>query len=88
MTTVFQTDLARFLVEGDEVAVELADVHLAFAERDAAREPAAADDADLRVEVCPVLPADLSGRDVDGEGVVLTRRHVDHPVVDERLRLR
>jgi hypothetical protein len=30
----------------------------------------------------------FSGRDVDGEGVVLTRRHVDHPVVDERLRLR
>src|SRR5207245_5154389 len=43
-------DLAAPLVERDELAVELAEVDAAVAERDAAARPAAADGRDLRVE--------------------------------------
>src|SRR5258707_15512079 len=78
-------DLARLLVERDELAVELPDVQPPVAERDAATNPATAERRYALVEVRPVLPEDLARRDVDGERVVDARRDVDHPLVLERL---
>ena len=80
-------DLARRVIERDELAVELAGEHLALAERDAAAHPAAADDRDVRVEVRLVRPEDLARVGVEREHVVRARRDVDDAVVDDRLRL-
>src|SRR5207244_8794154 len=79
-------ELARLLVERDERPVQLAEVDLPFADRDAAAEPAAADGADRLVQVAGVLPDDLSGVHAHGEDVVLAGRDVDDAVVDDRLR--
>ena len=77
----------RALIERDELAVELADEHLAVAEREPAARPAAADHVDRVVELRFVGPEDCAGVDVDGEHVVRARDHVDHAVIDERLSL-
>jgi hypothetical protein len=80
-------NLAGLLVERNELPVELSDVNSAVADRDATALPAAAHDRDRLVEVRLVLPEDLTRVDADGEHVVLTRRHVDHALVLERLAL-
>ncbi len=74
-------------VEREQLAVELARVDLAVADRDAAAHPAAADHRDVRVEVSLVRPQDLAAVGVESEHVVRAGRYVDHAVVDDRLRL-
>src|SRR6185503_13063505 len=81
-------DLAAVLVERDERPVELADEDLPFADPDPAAEPAAAHRVDLLADARVVLPADRAAVGVDREDVVLARRHVEHPVVVDRLPLR
>lgn len=80
-------DLAGLLVERDELAVELADVHLAVAERHASARPAAADGRDLLIQLRPVLPFRRASARVDGEHVVGPGDRVDHAVVGDRLGL-
>ncbi len=79
-------DLACLLIEGDELAVELAREHLAVADRDAAIGPAAASRRDRGVEVRLVRPEKLAAVDVDREHVVRARRNVERAAEEDRLR--
>src|SRR5207302_4739538 len=80
-------DLAAALVERDELTVELAEVHPAVAECDAAARPAAADGGDVRVELGVVHPFRGARVRTDGEDVVGARDRVDDALVLEGLRL-
>src|SRR6185295_1923190 len=79
-------DLARALIERDELAVELADEDLAVAKAQPAARPAAADGCVRGIEIRAVLPEDLAAVDADRERVVRARDDIDDAVVDERLR--
>ena len=78
---------AGIRVECDDLAVELAEVEAAVADRDASVQPAAADRGDLLADVRLVLPEDLPAVDRDGEHVVVAGRDVDDAVLDDRLAL-
>src|SRR5438094_569553 len=54
-------DFARLFIQSDEAAIQLADVDLAFADRESAARPAAADRRDLLVEMRLILPKGLAG---------------------------
>ena len=78
---------ARSLVERDQPAVQLPDVHLAVAERDAATRPSAADRGDGVGQRRLVAPDDAARLHAEREHIVGAGDDVDHAVVNDRLRL-
>ena len=75
------------LIEREELAVQLADEHLAVAQADAAARPPAADGGDLVVELRLIAPQRLTRLDADRKHIVCARDDVDDAVVDDRLGL-
>ncbi len=82
---MLQTTSPVRLVEGDELAVELACVDFAVADRHTAIGPAAADRRDAGLEVRLVGPQEVAAVDIDGENIVGGRRDVQHAVEKDRL---
>jgi hypothetical protein len=80
-------DPARFLVERDELAVELADVDLPVAKSYTAARPSAANGRDLLIQIRAISPLAHAGLRIDGVHVVRAGDDVDDVLVDERLRL-
>jgi len=77
-------DLAVALVQCDELAVELADINLAVAHRQATARPTAANYVDGLIEIRFVGPQRLARVDTDREDVVGSSNDINDPGIDDR----
>ncbi len=76
--------LAGLDVEGNEIAVELAEKNLAIPHRNAAVVPAAADCRNVLLDARAVLPYERTGLAVEREHVVIAGGNVEDAVFDDR----
>src|SRR3984893_1196455 len=71
-------------VERHNIGVELTEEQQAFAHRQAAVNPAAADRRDLLVDPGPPFPQNLAGLGVECENVLIAGHDIHDPVLDQR----